>query len=85
MSQLSSFSPVLFLFEFLYLKFPPPLLHCLGFSFDPYWRIDEFILFLWMFCIKLSYMYFGLYNIRDFCFCVTLGIFTFVAFKFDTL
>ena len=66
-------------------KIPPPLLNCLGFSFDPYWRIDEFILFLWMFCIKLSSMYFGLDNIRDFCFCVTLGIFTFVAFKFDTL
>ena len=33
-----------------------PLLRCLGFFFDPFWKIDGFILFLWCFPLKLSYL-----------------------------
>ena len=31
-----------------------PLLRRLGFFFDPFWKIDSFILFLWCFPLKLS-------------------------------
>ena len=36
----------IFPFQYIYFKIFP-LLNCLGFFFDSFWNIDEFVLFLW--------------------------------------